>query len=370
MKRAHTHIAWAAAAGIAIGGASALAIAQAQVPGQAPQPQIAPQPAATPGPAPAPATASAPATSPAGSPAAPAQEPVGTAAPAQPSTEGTAGAAPAPAPAAEAPAAPASAPAAAAAPPGPPPDTTAHHPKDTEFSFEGPFGTFDRAALQRGFQVYKEVCSVCHGLNLVAFHNLSEPGGPEFSEAQIKALAASFQVPKSAEDDEQGRTHDDSGQRIMRAGVPADYFPWKFENEKAARAANNGSLPPDLSVMAKAREGGPAYIYSILTGYGTAPANEPMGENMNYNPYFPGHQIAMPPPLTDGVVTYADGTKASVDQMAHDVATFLMWTAEPKMEERKRIGFGVMFFLIALSTLLYLTTYRKVWHGKHDVDVT
>jgi ubiquinol-cytochrome c reductase cytochrome b/c1 subunit len=324
--RARTHIALAATLGLALGGASVFAIAQ---------------------------TASAPEAAPAPAPSTPAQ----------PSAEGApAPAAPAPAPAVAP--APAAAPA-AAAPSGPPPDTTAHEPRETEFSFEGPFGTFDRAALQRGFQVYKEVCSACHGLNLVAFHNLADEGGPEFSEAQVKAIAADFQVPKPAIDDEQGRTHDDSGQRIMRPGVPADYFPWKFENEKQARAANNGALPPDLSVIAKAREHGPHYIYSILTGYGqTPPAGEVMGENLVYNPYFAGHQIAMPAPLTEGVVTYSDGTKATVDQMAHDVTTFLMWAAEPKMEERKRMGFGVVLFLIALSTLLYLA-YRKVWHGAH-----
>ncbi len=277
----------------------------------------------------------------------------------QPSSEGAASPAPA--------SAPAPSPAAEAAPSGPPPDTTALEPKDADFSFQGPFGTYDRAALQRGFQVYKEVCSACHSLKRIAFHNLSDEGGPGFSAAQVKGIAAGFQVP--ADPDEQGKTYNDSGERIMRPGVPADYFPWKFENEKAARAANNGALPPDLSIIIKAREGGPQYVYSILTGFGgKPPANEPMGENMNYNPFFPGHQIAMPPPLSDGVVTYSDGTKATVDQMAHDVTTFLAWAAEPKMEERKRMGFGVMAFLILLTGLLYLA-YHKLWHGKHDVDV-
>lgn len=278
-----------------------------------------------------------------------------------PSSEGTA----APAPGAE------SGPStAAAAPPassGDAVDTTALEPKDVAFSFEGPFGTYDRAALQRGFQVYKEVCSACHSLNLVAFHNLSDAGGPGFTEAQVKAIAAGFQVP--ADPDDTGKTFNDSGERLTRPGIPADYFPWKFENEKAARAANAGALPPDLSVIVKAREGGAHYVYSILTGFGQKPpANETMADNMNYNPYFPGHQIAMPPPLSDGVVTYSDGTKATVDQMAHDVATFLSWTAEPKMEERKRIGFGVILFMLALSTVLYLA-YHRTWHGKHDVDV-
>jgi len=248
----------------------------------------------------------------------------------------------------------------------PPPDTTALPPQDAAFSFEGPFGTYDRAALQRGFQVYKEVCSACHSLKLVAFHNLGDPGGPGFSEAQVKALAAGFQVP--ADPDDQGRTYDDSGQRIMRPGIPADYFPWRFDNDKAARVANNGALPPDLSVIVKAREGGPQYVYSILTGFGQKPpANEAMADNMNYNPYFPGHQIAMPPPLSDGIVTYADGTPATVANMAHDVVTFLAWTAEPKMEERKRVGFGTVIYLLAFSGLLYLA-YRRIWHGKHGGD--
>lgn len=302
-----------------------------------------------------------PATTPPAAPApsGAANEPAGTAAPAQPSEQGAA----APAPGSES----AQSPAAPAQPEGPPPDTTAHEPKDVEFSFQGPFGTYDRAALQRGFQVYKEVCSACHGLKRVAFHNLGDDGGPGFSEAQVKAIAAGIQVP--ADPDEQGKTYNDSGERITRPGIPADYFPWKFENEKAARAANNGALPPDLSVIVKAREGGPQYVYSILTGFGgKPPANEVMADNMNYNPYFSGHQIAMPPPLSEGVVTYSDGTKATVDQMAHDVTTFLAWAAEPKMEERKRMGLGVMMFLFLLTGLLYLA-YHKLWHGKHDVDM-
>jgi cytochrome c1 len=318
-----------------------------------PVPSVQPHtpPPGTPAPSPSPETAPAPSGT--------ANEPAGTAAPAQPSAQGSA--APAPASAA------APSPAAQNPPAGPPPDTTALEPRDVSFSFEGPFGTFDRASLQRGFQVYKEVCSACHSLKRIAFHNLADEGGPGFSEAQAKAIAAGFQVP--ADPDDQGRTYNDSGERITRPGIPADYFPWKFENEKAARAANNGALPPDLSLIVKAREGGPEYVYSILTGFGQKPpANEPMGENMNYNPYFPGHQIAMPPPLSDGVVTYSDGTKATVAQMAHDVVTFLAWTAEPKMEERKRMGFGAMIFLFLLTGLLYFA-YHRIWHGKHDVDV-
>ena len=266
-----------------------------------------------------------------------------------------AAAAPAPAPAAPAPA-----PAADAGSGVPPPALPM---KEMQWSFDGPFGMYDRASLQRGFQVYKEVCSACHSLKRVAFRNLSDPGSPGFSEAEVKAIAAGFKAP--AEPNDQGLTYDDSGQRLTRGATPADYFPGPFENDKAARVANNGALPPDLSVIIKAREGGPDYVYSILTGFGQpVPASMHMAPSMNYNPYFAGHQIAMPPPLSDGMVSYSDGTKASVDQMARDVVTFLSWTAEPKMEERKHLGFGVMIYLIVLSGLLFLA-YQRIWHGKH-----
>jgi cytochrome c1 len=235
--------------------------------------------------------------------------------------------------------------------------------KQTQWPFEGPFGTFDRASLQRGFQVYKEVCSACHSLKRVAFRNLGEPGGPDFTAAEVKAIAAGFKVP--AEPNDQGRTYDDSGVRLTRNGTPADYFPSPFENDQAARVANNGALPPDLSVIIKAREGGPDYVYSILTGFDQPiPATMHMQPNMNYNPYFAGWQIAMPPPLHESLIAYTDGTKATVDQMARDAVTFLSWTAEPKMEERKRLGFGVMIYLVVLSGLLYLA-YQRIWLGKH-----
>ncbi len=274
-----------------------------------------------------------------------------------------------PAPAnASAPPAPANA-AAVPAPSPPVPEASSATPpptmpmKQMQWSFEGPVGMYDRASLQRGFQVYKEVCSACHSLKRVAFHNLGDPGGPGFTEAEVKAIAAGYKVP--AEPNDQGRTYDDSGQRLTRPGIPADYLPGPFENEKVARVANNGTLPPDLSIIIKAREGGPDYIYSLLTGFNMpVPATEHMAADMNYNPYFAGHQIAMPPPLSDGMVTYADGTKASVDQMARDMVTFLSWTAEPKMEERKQLGFAVMIYLFVLSGLLYLS-YRRIWGGMH-----
>lgn len=236
-------------------------------------------------------------------------------------------------------------------------------PKDVSWSFDGPFGHYDRASLQRGFQVYKEVCSACHSLNRVYFHTLSDEGGPGFTEAQVKAIAAGYKVP--AEPNDQGLLYDSSGNRLMRTATISDHFPAPFPNEQAARAANNGAAPPDLSVIVKAREGGPNYVFSILTGFGqTPPANFKVLANKYYNPYFDGRNISMPPPLTDGSVTFSDGTKATVEQEAHDVVTFLTWAAEPKMEERKSLGFGVIAFLLVFSGLLYLS-YRKLWHDKH-----
>jgi cytochrome c1 len=242
-------------------------------------------------------------------------------------------------------------------------DTHRLPPKQVDFSFEGPFGTYDRASLQRGFQVYKEVCSACHVLQHVAFHNLSERGGPGFSAAQVKGIAAGFKIP--AEPNDKGETTDDKGERLTRPGIIADYFPNPFPNENAARTANNGKLPPDLSMIVKAREGGAHYVYSILTGFHQ---NPPKGftvvKDTYYNPYFEGWNIGMPPPLQDNSVTYSDGTKATVDQEAHDVATFLAWASEPKMEERKQMGFSVVIFLIAFSGVLFLAK-RKLWADVH-----
>ncbi len=236
-------------------------------------------------------------------------------------------------------------------------------PKEMEWSFSGPFGKFDRAALQRGFQVYKEVCAACHGLNQVAFYSLAEEGGPGFSEAEVKALASQVQIP--AEPNDRGETYDENGERIKRPGIPSDYMISPFANEQAARAANGGAVPPDLSLIVKAREGGADYVYSILTGFDqTPPEGFTPVEGKYYNPYFPGGNIAMPKPLNENGVTFADGTPATIDQQAHDVVTFLSWAAEPKMEARKRIGVGVMIFLLGLSTLLFLS-YRKLWHGQH-----
>jgi cytochrome c1 len=235
--------------------------------------------------------------------------------------------------------------------------------KHVQWSFGGPTGTYDRGALQRGFKVYKEVCSACHSLNLVALHDLAAPGGPGFTEAQAKAIAAGYKIP--AEPNEKGEIFDANGNRLKRPGILADHFPPPFPNEEAARAANSGALPPDLSLIVKARVGGADYVYSLLTGFGHKP---PKGfkvqDSKYYNTYFAGRNISMPPPLMAGSVSYPDGTKTSVAQEAHDAVTFLAWASEPKLEQRHRVGFQVMAFLMLLAGLLFLT-YRKVWKDKH-----
>ncbi|MFQ5467488.1 MAG: cytochrome c1 [Kiloniellaceae bacterium] len=221
-----------------------------------------------------------------------------------------------------------------------------------EWSFAGIFGQFERPALQRGLQVYREVCSACHSLRLVAFRTLADLG---YSEEDIKAIAAEYTVMDGP---------DDEGEMFERDGRPSDYFPKPFANSKAAAAANNGAVPPDLSLMAKARVGGPSYIRALISGYEEPPADMEILEGQNYNRYFPGHLVAMAPPLADEAVEYQDGTVATVDQMASDVATFLMWTAEPEMETRKRTGVKVILFLLVLTGVLYAVK-RKVWADLH-----
>lgn len=221
-----------------------------------------------------------------------------------------------------------------------------------KWSFAGVFGTFDRAALQRGYQVYKEVCASCHSMSLIRFRDLAALG---FNEDEIKALAAEYEVTDGP---------NDQGEMFQRPGRPADKFKSPFANEKAARAANNGAYPPDLSLMTKARKGGPDYVHALLTGYADPPPGVTLMEGMNYNKYFAGHQIAMAKPLNDDQVTFSDGTKASVDQMARDVSTFLAWTAEPELEARKRLGVKVILFLIIATGLLYATK-RKIWRAVH-----
>ncbi len=224
--------------------------------------------------------------------------------------------------------------------------------KEAEWHHAGPFGTFDRAAAQRGFLVYKDVCAACHSLRYVAFRNLEEIG---LTEAEAKAVAGTYQIVDGP---------NDSGEMFERAGKPSDRFPSPYPNEKAARASNNGAFPPDLSLITKARVGGEDYVYSLLTGYVEPPAGVELREGMSYNAYFPGHQIAMPQPISDDQVAYPDGTKASVDQMAHDVVTFLAWAAEPNLEVRKQTGVKVMLFLLAFSIVLYAVK-RKVWAAAH-----
>jgi ubiquinol-cytochrome c reductase cytochrome c1 subunit len=225
-------------------------------------------------------------------------------------------------------------------------------PMAREWPHEGLFGTFDRAAAQRGLQVYREVCSACHSLDYVAFRHLQALG---FSEEQVGAIAAEYMVTDGP---------NDAGEMFEREGQPSDYFPAPYPNDQAARAANGGALPPDLSLITKARAGGSNYLFSVLAGYEEPPPDVEAREGMYYNPYFPGHWIAMPPPLAEGVVQYADGTQASVEQMAADVTTFLSWAAEPKLEERKQTGLKVMIFLIIFGGLLYATK-RRVWADAH-----
>jgi ubiquinol-cytochrome c reductase cytochrome c1 subunit len=225
-------------------------------------------------------------------------------------------------------------------------------PPGQSWSFDGIFGTFDRAMAQRGFQVYKENCTSCHSMNLLRYRNLGALG---FSEDEVKAIAASVEVTDGP---------NDQGEMFQRTGRPSDKFKAPFANANAARAANNGAYPPDLSVITKARAGGADYIHAVLTGYEDPPAGVTLLEGMNYNEYFPGKQIGMPKPLNDDQISYTDGTKATVDQMARDVATFLTWAAEPEMEHRKALGVKVILFLLLLSILLYAVK-RRVWADVH-----
>ena len=225
-------------------------------------------------------------------------------------------------------------------------------PPAQHWSFSGMFGTFDRAAQQRGFQVYKEVCAACHSVSLLSYRHLRGIG---YQEDDVKAIAAQAKVMDGP---------NDAGEMFERAGRPSDKFAKPFANENAARSANNGAYPVDLSLVTKARVGGANYIYALLTGYGPAPATVKVADGMSYNAYFPGHQIAMPPPLNVDGVTYQDGLKATVEQQARDVTTFLAWAAEPELETRKQMGIKVLLFLIVLTGILYAAK-RKVWAAVH-----
>ncbi len=227
-------------------------------------------------------------------------------------------------------------------------ENTVPHPPKQNWSFNGPFGTFKRDELQRGFQVYKEVCSACHSLKHIRFRDLKGIG---FKEVEIKALAAEYEVTDGPNAD---------GQMFQRKALPSDVIPGPFPNDNAARAANNGALPPDQSLLVKAREGGADHIHAIMMGYVEPPEGVKVDPGRHYNEYFPGGQISMAKPLTDGQVTYADGTNATVEQMSHDVAAFLAWTAEPEMEARKQMGVKVLAYLLFMTVMFYLTM-RRIW---------
>ena len=249
-------------------------------------------------------------------------------------------------------------------------------PKNVHWSFEGPFGEYDQQQLQRGYKVYREVCSSCHSMNMVAFRNLGDAGGP-FWDPKYANPNDNPVIKTIAKDYQYDDIDSDTGESIKRPGTSADYFPNPYANPAAARGANGGALPPDMSLLAKAREGGAAYIYSVVTG---DTANDPHGLTIPvgkfYDPYIAGDMsaywngdpakapiggfIAMPPPLTADKVTFDDGTKASLKQEAYDVAAFLQWASDPKMEERKRMGLSVMIFLLIFTGLLY-ASYRGVW---------
>lgn len=224
------------------------------------------------------------------------------------------------------------------------------------WSFTGPFGHYDNAQLQRGYRVYKDVCANCHPMRLLSYRNLGELGGPEFSKEAVEALAAQIQVTDGP---------NDQGEMYQRPGRPSDRFRSPYANDQLARKMNSGALPPDLSVIAKARPGGANYIYALLTGSRDPPPGFELAPGMHYNIAFPGHQIAMPPPLIDGVVPYTDGTKPTVDNYARDVSAYLMWAAEPRLEERHKLGARVIVFLVAFAIIMFLAK-RVVWARLHE----
>ena len=220
-----------------------------------------------------------------------------------------------------------------------------------DWSFKGIFGKFDRGSLQRGYQVYTEVCASCHSMKYLSYRNLAEKGGPEFSIEQVKAIAASFEVTDGPNSD---------GEMFERPAKLSDKFVKPYENVKAAQAANGGAYPPDMSVLAKARSGGVDYIYSVLLGYDDPPSGVTLDDGVYYNKYMYGNNIKMAQPLSDGLIEYTDGTIASEEQMAKDVSTFLMWAAEPHLEARHKMGFKAILYLIILTILVYFSM-KKIW---------
>ena len=224
-------------------------------------------------------------------------------------------------------------------------------PIKVNWSFKELTGKFDRASLQRGFQVYKEVCASCHSMQYLSYRNLGEPGGPEFTLEEVKAIAASVEIEDGP---------DSQGEMFTRPGKPSDKFKSPYPNVEASTVANGGAYPPDMSVLVKARPGGADYMYSVLMGYEEPPAGMKLDDGVYYNKYMIGQKIKMSSPLSDGIVEYSDGTEATMDQMAKDVTTFLAWAAEPELEERHRVGFKVIIYLILLTILVYLSM-KKIW---------
>ena len=220
-----------------------------------------------------------------------------------------------------------------------------------DWSFKSFFGKFDRASLQRGYQVYNEVCASCHSLKYLSYRNLAESGGPEFSEEEAKAIASNFEVTDGP---------DSTGEMFTRPARLSDKFVMPYANEEEAKSANGGAYPPDMSVLVKARKGGADYIYSLLLGYEDPPADIKLDDGVYYNKYMYGNKIKMSAPLSDDIVEYSDGTKASTEQMAKDVVNFLMWTAEPHLEQRHKFGFRVIIYLIIISVLVYFSM-KKIW---------
>jgi len=220
-----------------------------------------------------------------------------------------------------------------------------------DWSFKGLFGKFDRGSLQRGYQVYNEVCSSCHSLKYLSYRNLSEKGGPEFSVEQAKAIAANFEVKDGPNND---------GEMFLRPAKLSDKFVMPYENTKAAQVANGGAYPPDMSVLVKARTGGANYIYSVLLGYEDPPSDVTLDDGVYYNKYMYGNKIKMPKPLADDAVEYSDGTQATEEQMVKDLVTFLAWTSEPHLEARHKMGFRAITYLIILTLLVYFSM-KKIW---------
>lgn len=228
----------------------------------------------------------------------------------------------------------------------------AEHPLTLDWSFNGPFGYYDKAAMQRGYKIYREVCSACHSMKRIAFRNLEDLG---YTEDEIKAVAGQYVV-------EDGPNAE--GDMFERAALPSDRFPAPFANDNAAKFANGGALPPDLSLITRARANGSNYVYSLLTGFEAAPEGEDLADGQYWNKYYAGHKLSMAPPLMDGIVEYEDGTPETLEQYATDVTHFLTWAADPHMEERKETGFRVLLFLLVFAIVMYAVK-KKTWADLH-----